>query len=243
MICTGTMKQQVLSFNSDGYRLIGTLHLPDEKDPPVVIGSHGLYSSSQSPKQILLGSICIESGIAFFRFNHRGCGDSQGDVHRDTTLASRMIDMLRAVEALKKEGLSCSRLGLFGSSFGGAVCMSLAQKISIHAMVINAAPVKSDRVLEALEKSDPTTFNKTKFLKKRLRFDLTNLLGTLHHILIFHGESDEVVPVSEALEIHKLCGEPKRLTIFEKGDHVISNPDHQTIFARQSLQWFRQYLQ
>lgn len=243
MISTGAMEQHALSFDANGYLLAGTLHLPDEKDPPVVIGSHGLYSSSQSPKQITLGNRCAEAGIAFFRFDHRGCGESQGDIRKDTTLHLRCVDLLKAVEALKKEGLSCSKLGLFGSSFGGVVCMSVAKELSARALVVNAAPVKSGRILDDLENSDPSKPKASILFKKTLRFDLDYLLKDLHHVLIFHGDADEVVPVGEARLIHALAGEPKRLIVFENGDHVMGNPDHQEIFARESLQWFRQYLQ
>ena len=242
MVSTRPMKQHDLIFDCNGYLISGTLHQPDENDPPVVIGSHGLYSTSQSPKQIELGNRCAEAGIAFFRFDHRGCGDSQGDIRKDTTLHLRCVDMLKAAEALKKEGLSCNKLGLFGSSFGGAVCMSVANELSARGLIINAAPVKSGRILDHLEQSDTTKPRASVLFKKTLRFDLTHLLKSLHHILIFHGDADEVVPVSEALEIHELAGAPKRLIVFENGDHVMSNPDHQEIFARESVEWFREHL-
>lgn len=242
MVTTDAMKEHALTFDCNGYLLTGTLHLPDEKDSPVVIGSHGLYSSSRSPKQITLGTRCAEAGIAFFRFDHRGCGDSQGDIRKDTTLHFRCVDLLKAVEALKKEGLSCSRLGLFGSSFGGVVCMSVAKELSARALVINAAPVKSGRILDALQQSDQSKPKTSVLFKKTLRFDLEHLLTDLHHVLIFHGDADDVVPVGEARLIHALAGKPKRLIVFENGDHVMSHPAHQETFARESLQWFRQHL-
>lgn len=243
MISTGAMKQHALTFNCNGYLLAGTLHLPEKNDPPVVIGSHGLYSDSQSPKQITLGSLCAEAGIAFFRFDHRGCGESQGDIRKDTSLHLRCVDMMKAVEALKKEGLSCSRIGLFGSSFGGSVCISVAKELSARTLVLNAAAVKSGRILNDLETSDPSKPKTSILFKKTFRFDLDHLLKDLHHVLIFQGEADEVVPVGEARLIYALAGNPKRLIVFENGDHVMSNPDDQEVFARESVQWFREHLQ
>lgn len=242
MVSTGAMEQHALSFDCNGYILAGTLHLPDEKNPPVVIGSHGLYSDSQSPKQVTLGNLCAEAGIAFFRFDHRGCGKSQGDIRKDTSLHLRCIDMMKAVEALIKEGLSCTRIGLFGSSFGGSVCISVAKELSARALVLNAAAVKSGRILNDLEASDSSKPKTSILFKKTFRFDLDHLLKDLHHVLIFHGDADDVVPVGEAQMIHTLAGDPKRLIIFENGDHVMSNPVHQETFARESIQWFREYL-
>ncbi|MBR9980379.1 MAG: damage-inducible protein CinA, partial [Desulfatitalea sp.] len=60
---------------SDGHRLTGTLHLPDVERPPVVIGCHGLLADRRSPKQIALASALGRLGIAYLRFDHRGCGD------------------------------------------------------------------------------------------------------------------------------------------------------------------------
>jgi alpha-beta hydrolase superfamily lysophospholipase len=225
---------RTVAFSSDGYRLRGVLHLPGGCRPPVVVGSHGLLSSSASPKQIALARQCNAAGMAYFRFDHRGCGASQGKLEKETSLETRCSDMLHAVDFLKRRGLSCGRIGLFGSSMGGAVCISLAEALSADTLVINAAPVKIDRTV--------TVPDIPESLSNRIRFDITHHLSRLHHILIFHGDADEVVPASHSHLIHEHAKQPKRLMIFHKGDHVLSNPDHQQTFTRESVLWFRQHL-
>jgi alpha-beta hydrolase superfamily lysophospholipase len=228
------MKTRNISFPSDGYRLSGTLHLPESSDPPVVIGSHGLLSSSGSPKQIALAKECADAGIAYFRFDHRGCGNSQGNLEKDTSLETRCSDMLHAVNCLKNYGLSCTRIGLFGSSMGGAVCISISEVFPVNAFVINAAPVKLDRVKSVPEIPEPLTSN--------LRFDLSHSLNHLHHILIFHGDADEVVPAANAHLIFERAQEPKSLKILPNSDHAMNNTDHQKVFIRESILWFKQHL-
>ena len=223
-----------ITFISDGYQLSGTLHLSEASDPPVIIGSHGLLSSADSPKQIALANECARAGMAYFRYNHRGCGNSQGNFETDTSLESRCRDMLHAVNCLRSFGLSCNRIGLFGSSMGGAVCISMATELSADAMIVNAAPVKLDRTRRIPGVSEP--------LKSDLKFDLSDKLNRLHHILIFHGEADDVVPVAHSHLIHKQAQQPKRLRLFKNGDHIMSNPNHQATFIRDSTQWFRRYL-
>jgi esterase/lipase len=120
--------------------------------------------------------------------------------------------------------------------------MSVANELSVQAMVINATPVKSGRILDDLEQADPSKHRASVLFKKTLRFDLTYLLKNLHHVLIFHGDTDDVVPVDEAYLIYSRAGDPKRLIVFENGDHVMSHPDHQEAFAGESVQWFRQHL-
>jgi alpha-beta hydrolase superfamily lysophospholipase len=191
---------------------------------------------------VTLANLCADAGIAFFRFDHRGCGESQGDIRKDTSLRLRTVDMLSAVKALENEGVSCKRLGLFGSSFGGAVCISVFKELSARAVVLNAASVKSGRILNDLETSDPAKPKSSILFKKTFRFDLTPMLMDLHNVLVFHGDADDVVPVSEGRSIHEHAGDPKRLVVFEGGDHVMSNPEHQEVFARETVGWFRQYL-
>ena len=57
-----------VTFSSNDYRLKGVPHLPSIKSPPVVIGSHGLLSNRDSPKQIELAHRCNANGIAYFRY-------------------------------------------------------------------------------------------------------------------------------------------------------------------------------
>ena len=89
-----------ISFFSDGFKLKGTLHLPSTHRPPVVIGSHGLYSSSGSPKQIALADHCNQLGIAYFRFDHRGCGASAGKFEEVTSREARCRDLSDAMAAI-----------------------------------------------------------------------------------------------------------------------------------------------
>ncbi|MCP4023634.1 MAG: damage-inducible protein CinA, partial [Desulfobacteraceae bacterium] len=71
--------------------------MPDIENPPFVVGSHGLEGSKESAKQKVLSRILPENGIAFFRFDHRGCGQSSGDFLKDTSLEKRATDFINAV--------------------------------------------------------------------------------------------------------------------------------------------------
>jgi alpha-beta hydrolase superfamily lysophospholipase len=135
-----------ISFFSDGYQLKGTLHLPTDACPPVVIGSHGLLSSSESPKQQELAKRCNEIGIAFFRFDHRGCGKSQGYFPEVTSLETRARDLIYAVNMIRARTDTGDRMGLFGSSMGGAACLSVARQIGVDAIVTFAAPIRSETI-------------------------------------------------------------------------------------------------
>jgi alpha-beta hydrolase superfamily lysophospholipase len=227
-----------ISFSADGLKLRGVLHLPAGRRPPLVVGSHGLLSSSSSPKQIALAHACNLMGIAYFRFDHRGCGPSEGEFDVVTSLEGRCKDLVAAVEAIKTNIDTVGRLGLFGSSMGGTVCLSAAGRLAAAAVVTFAAPIRSDLQGSQLEMSRTEIV----FDAARRRFDITERLSGIGNILVFHGDADEVVPVSHAREIYRLARRPKQIIIQQRGDHPMSNAVHQKEFIREASLWFKQWL-
>ena len=109
--------QEKITFASDQYRLEGVLHRPRTRPRLVVIGSHGLLSSGDSPKQVDLAYHLNCAGIAFFRFDHRGCGTSQGDFVEGARLANRVCDLRAAAQMLCSQADCGAPVGFFGSSF------------------------------------------------------------------------------------------------------------------------------
>lgn len=229
-----------ISFLSDKLTLAGTLHLPRVEAPPTVIGSHGLFSSGDSPKQMALAKKCTAHGIAFFRFDHRGCGRSQGDLGKVTSLGSRMCDLRCAVQFIRDRRDTGNRIGLFGSSMGGAVCLALAKSLGIRALVTVAAPVDSASV--SLSSAENEMLPDGVLSKNAFCFDISDHLTEIHNCLIFHGDNDDVVPVSHAKRIYRNAKDAKKLIIQKSGDHRMSNFNHQQAFARQATAWFVRHL-
>ena len=231
-----------ISFFSDGFKLKGYLHLPAAKRPPVVIGSHGLYSSSSSPKQIALADQCNRFGIAYFRFDHRGCGNSEGKFEGVTSLEARCRDLIDAVSVISGRTDIGDRFGLFGSSMGGTVCLSVANELGANTLVTFAAPIRSRILEKGLPISENSNSSEFFLDTRKRRFDISERLPEISNILIFHGEADDVVPFAHAEEIHKLVKKPKQLIKQKQGDHPMSNEAHQQVFIREASLWFRQGL-
>ncbi len=236
------MNQENITFTSNGFLLRGTVHLPEAELPPVVIGSHGLLSSGESPKQIALARECNTHGIAYFRFDHRGCGQSEGVFDEVTSLETRCNDLISATKTIQLRKDMGKRIGLFGSSMGGAVCLAVAAVLDIKALVTYASPVRSTSVNTALKKSDDAESVKSLTDQKHLVWDISSTLKRLHHIFILHGDSDVLVPPSNAHEIYTKSVNPKKLIIQKGGDHRMSNKKHQEDFVRQAALWFKEWL-
>jgi alpha-beta hydrolase superfamily lysophospholipase len=228
-----------IRFRSDEYELQGTLHLPAAPHPPVVIGSHGLYSSKDSPKQVALALACNRLGMAYFRFDHRGCGSSQGEFTKVTSLASRCRDLKAAVEAIRNHAETASSIGLFGSSMGGTVSLTIADEVEAAAIVTFAAPVCSHTPSGGLVRSTGLKPQGIFLDDQKQAFDITAGLSKITNILIVHGDADETVALSHAREIYRLAGEPKKLIVQQNGDHRMSNVEHQHEFLREASHWFK----
>ncbi len=227
-------------FKSNGYLLSGMFHIPNDSCcPPVVIGSHGLFSSSESPKQIELAKKCNQNGIAFFRFDHRGCGDSEGEFEEVTSLEGRCNDILSAIDIIRNRSDVGNKIGLFGSSLGGAASILAATSTIIDTIVTYAAPVRSDTINSSLAGLS----NYSQSLIDNLRFNVSDKLSNLKNILVFHCEADDVVPVSSAMEIYSIAGNPKEMILFEKGDHPLNDNNHQSLFIKEALMWFMKTFQ
>ena len=235
---------QEIDFISQGFSLKGVLHLPQVKQPPLVVGSHGLEGSKESAKQKVLSKLLVQNNIAFFRFDHRGCGESQGDFIKDTSLEKRTVDFINAVKHILSLKKTSRDIAIFGSSMGGATCINawdtfLQMDINLCGAVLCSAPAKSHTI-----ENIPTHANDNRpalplsFFKKNLLFNILDKARSLSNVLIFHGDADEVVPVSNANDIYTLANEPKRLIIHKNGDHQMTDRKDQAEFEIEAIAWF-----
>jgi uncharacterized protein len=233
--------QTTVQFTSDGYRLAGTLHFPIGPAAAAVIGCHGLLADRSSPKQIVLAQALNRLGIAYLRFDHRGCGQSQGHFDLKTLLDSRCRDLCSAIAYLQDRGDVGAVMGLFGSSFGGTVVLATAAGRRMSAVVTYAAPVHSHAVGEQAGREIRAHHAIPDQDLKDFAFDIRNRLGMLKNILIMHGEKDEIVPSNHARSIYEAAQDPKKLICFENGDHRMTNVDHQHRFIEACTAWFEPF--
>ena len=224
-----------IMFAADEFMLKGYLHLPPVTKPPFVIGCHGLFSDKNSPKQIELAQHCNRLNMAYFRFDHRGCGESKASFEAVTSLDGRCTDLKAAANMLRARDDLGDQMGLFGSSMGGSVCLAVAGDLAADAVVTWAAPIRSADLVRP--HAHPAAGSDVPF--KKNPFDISKPLAGLRNILIFHGDADETVPLPHAKEIFERVSEPKKLVVFSLSDHRMSQPADQQTFLRESSLWFQ----
>ncbi|RLA96071.1 MAG: hypothetical protein DRG55_02390 [Deltaproteobacteria bacterium] len=230
------MPLEFMSTLCEGQKLYGVIHFPRRVPAPLVIASHGLLSSKDSEKFVLLGELFSEGGIALLRYDHRGCGESEGDL-RSTTPTSRLKD-LEAIFAFAFEHplVQGDRIGLLGSSMGGFISIfKAASDPRVKAVVLWATPCRLRGAVQ-----DPALGEE--FMEDAKGYDAAQAISRVGRCLILHGTEDELVPFSDAEELHRRAQEPKELIPFPRGDHRFTDPEARRRAAELSLGWFKRYL-
>jgi len=195
----------------------------------------------ESPKFRQLAEALQHERIGAVRFDFRGCGSSHGRIE-DSTVSGRVEDLRELIGFLKGTLGHRGPLGLMGSSMGGFVALLCAATgAEVSALSVWATP------FEPAELAGPAIDSQTgklgpAFLEDLRNHDLSSLGKRIHHLLVIHGENDELVPVSHALRIHELACAPKKLHLIPGADHRFTHPAHRQEATRLTLRWFREYL-
>lgn len=235
------MKTESVHFNSEGQRVAGILHLPEDRNPPCVIASHGLQSSKESTKYIALGEKLSQNGIAMLRFDFRGIGESEGR-WEDDTVSRRIADLRSAIDFVRTDRRFRQGVGLLGSSLGGYVTLIVASSDKeIKASVIWATPFHLDGLELKQDVEGEPPLGKA-FFKDLPKHRLSSLLPKVSKCMVIHGEADELVPVDQAWEIFQGLGSPREIHVIESADHRLTQPNHRQRAMDLSTDWFKKYL-
>ena len=226
---------------SEGMKISGILHLPDEKNPPCVIASHGLLSSKDSEKYIALGERMSGEGMAMLRFDFRGIGESEGS-EEDNTISKKIADLCAAIDFIRSYPGLGNRVGLIGSSLGGFLSLIKASRDKeMRAVVIWATPLYLDD-LGSKKREEDTPLPPDAFFEDLPKHRLLPLLSKVSHCLVIHGEEDELVPLDQALGIFHNLSVPKELHVIGGADHRLTNPAHRQRAMELTVEWFKKYL-
>ena len=250
------MNEERISFkNKRGDTLVGVLHPPAVKRAGgAVILCHGMESNKESEKLVFLARALAQRGIPALRFDFSYVGESSGKFE-DITYTGEVDDLDAAYSLI--HGRYPGRTAILGSSMGGTVALLYAaQQKSIAALVTVAAPLHPEhfprRVLTPEQVHQWRLQGVTTFNGQRLNVSLLHDLERIDvpasvkkitcPVLIIHGDADEIVPVSEAHELHASLANNKRLSILKGTDHRLSDPILMERAVNEALEWLTEHV-
>lgn len=258
------MHEKPLAFKRDDLHLAGVLHLPDKRSAafPIVLMLHGLTGNRCETHFVYtqLSRRLARAGIASFRFDFAGSGDSEGDF-ADVTILTELEDARAAVRFLEQQPeLDMEQFGLVGFSAGGLVAALLAPEVeSLKAWSIWAAVAEPiETFSELLSGTIAIDWQGrrihdlgglpigTQFMEVLPAVQPLDLVSAVQApCLIVHGEHDQVVPLSAAykyFEVLRHNNGASRLEVIAEGDHAFSSMEKIGRVSDLTFDWFSQRL-
>ncbi len=253
--------EQALKFSNKGERLFGVLHLPKKSGKfPCVVMFHG-FTGHKAEDHFLFTKTArklAEKGIAAFRFDFRGSGDSEGTFER-MTIGTEISDAKEAVRFIKKHrSIKKESIGVLGLSMGGFVAAYICGNVAgVRAAVLWSAVGQYKKVFGKNLKVNFKANNlKAKdvggvvlgkgFFKAGIWYDGLNLVSVNEYkepLLIVHSDNDKAVPFSDAQLYYRTSGSGiKELKKINGGGHTYGENGMEPKVIDYSVKWLKKHL-
>jgi len=241
---------------STGEKLSAKIDLPENEPNAYALFAH-CFTCSKDLKAV--GNITrglAEIGIATFRFDFTGLGQSSGDF-ADTNFSSNVEDLIKAYEYMNEEFTAPSIL--IGHSLGGAAVLQASHKMeAVKAVATIAAPAEPAHVKENFEMSldeieekgeaKVTLAGRPFTIKKQFVDDLdeARMKKYIHDLdralIVFHSPIDNTVGIDNASKIFIAAKHPKSFISLDKADHLISNKEDSIYTGKVLGTWAEKYI-
>ncbi len=217
--------------NRRGQKLSAVLH--GTLGERLVVCCHGMLSAKDGDKHIALAEALAAQGMATLRFDFSGRGDSEGELF-DMTYSAQVEDLGAVLDWAGRSGVL--RLGLFGSSMGGAVALLAAARDERVVAVATVAAVGHPEEIDERHPDAVASWHKLGYVETPAgrigrgfyddarQHDVISAVRILRAPLyIVHGEEDDVVPSSDAHDIAS-AARAASLEIVPGAGHRFSEP-------------------
>ena len=224
-----------------------------------VILCHGFLSDKQSRTNRRLTELLVPQGIATFRFDWYGMGETH-EHFSSLSLKQCENQLDAAFHMLKERGID--RLGLIGSSFGGLLAMLSAPRLhGLLALGLKCPVVdfpeslrlelgqeamanwkSSNRIPNLVGDNSPIPLH-FGFYEECLTYDA---YAVLPHIqmptLIVHGDQDELIPRPQIDRLLTSLTTTKQLTLIEGAGHQFGKPEEFRLMTNHLAKWMMKYV-
>lgn len=258
--------REAVVLENNGQKIFGILHTPKGiTRPPCVLVCHGLggHKTGRYRVYVDLAEALVAAGIAVFRFDFRGSGDSEGSFG-DMTLTGEVSDALVALKYLQGEKkIDNHRIGVFGRSLGGAVAVISSAKFGAAKSLALWSPIFDGEQWKHLwEKTQDGITSEHELLEYRringqvaglpfyaelFGMNIKDELKSLEKIplLLIHGLKDDMVysTHSEAyMKEREGLKTSTKLIFMPHGDHDFTYSPERADAIDHTAAWFKQTL-
>lgn len=253
------IKEEFVKFkNSKGKELWGILSLPAEgSDFPGLIICHGFNQTCSQRKFVELARVLAGNGIAVFRFDFTGQGNSEGALE-EISITDEVEDLELAFGIFSLDNrLNKKRITIFGHSLGALIAVLFQKKYKKAKTLILLSPalhqkelMKEWHITEEIE-----LWKKQRYLdtpKGRIGiqyFEEATEKGWSESAsqieiptLIIYGKEDDDVPVKYTEDVFRKISGEKKLEIIENADHHFESFQAKNELITLSLAWLKKYL-
>ena len=249
--------QKVTFTGSQGFELSARLDAPAGEVKAYSLFAHCFSCSKDLSAVNRISRALNEDGIAVFRFDFTGLGQSKGDFS-DTNFTSNVNDIIAAVDYMR-EAFSPPAI-MMGHSLGGAATFLAANKVpEVRAVATIGAPANAVNVLKQFDSQMETIEQegcanvmlggrpfviKKHFVDDARSQDLLAEVATLKKpLLVMHSPIDDTVDIDHARQIYEAAMHPKSFISLDKADHLLMKNPADSIFAARVISaWASQYL-
>lgn len=266
-------QRYLASYESEDNKIYALLTVPNGEKPkngwPVVIFNHGYIPPKEyqtMERYLAYTDAFSRNGYIVFKSDYRGHGNSEGSATGAYGSNAYTIDILNAVESIKKyKDANPERIGMWGHSMGGHITLkNMVVNKDIKAGVIWAGVVASyPDLLNNWRRRSFTPTPGIPSFARRWRDQLVQEYGTPEKnpqfwasisadsyladisgpLQLHHGSADSSVPVgfSRTLESKmKTAGKEVELYVYEGDDHNLAN--NLGVALNRSVEFFDKYL-
>ena len=253
-----TMRDRAITFpGAHGDMLSARLSVPADGEVHACVLFAHCFTCSKDLKPVRhITRALTQAGMAVFRFDFTGLGESEGDF-ADTTFASNTEDLLAAAAYMKRELEGPSIL--LGHSLGGAAVLAAAGSIgTCKAVATVGAPFDPSHVthlfgdslseIEAEGRAEVRIAGRSftvsrAFLRDIEGHRMEEILRTLRRpLLVLHSPVDSVVGIENAALIYEAARHPKSFVSLDDANHLLLVEDDARYVGDVLAAWAGRYL-
>jgi alpha/beta superfamily hydrolase len=253
------MEEQLSFLDPHGHRVAAILTGPEGRTEKISILCHGFLSSKTSSTNNSLTRMLIGHGIATFRFDFFGQGESEGPFDQ-ITVGLAVEQAHTAIDLMKERGYR--HIGLMGSSFGGLVStLAASQRTDLACLALKCPVVDfaeelrlefGDEGMEQWKKTDtvPNILGGPDRVRLRYAFYEDCLRQIAYDparsitapTVIVQGDCDEHVPLHQSQRLYESLRGKKHLELLPGADHQFTKGSDFTRMTQVIADWLIQQL-